>query len=47
MIHIHIVSMRMPIQIGLSEFDIDLRHMKAPIGLPPLQPHIIGKAVKS
>lgn len=31
---------------GLSGFDIDLRHMNAPIGLPFLAPHIIGKAVK-
>jgi hypothetical protein len=27
-------------------FDIQLRHVQAPIGLPPLAPHVIGKATK-
>lgn len=27
-------------------FDIELRHIQAPIGLAPLAPHIVGKATK-
>ncbi len=30
----------------MDGFDIELEHIMAPIGLPPLAPHIIGKATK-